>query len=512
MLIRSLASNYLKKILRSPFGKWILGENLFAVILFWLPVLLYTFYIGFSIVRFLDIDRSVDLLASINPFIFHVFIIWALVDVLLFGRKTYVPLFPYLITPISRITLALVYQVIMILGKFNLLVLVFIAGFWVSNLYLQNIAFAWNWLLVLCLLCVCIHCVANILRSWRGEKNLPFGGTFLLAMLLVVIEWGYDVRILSRASFTLFDAATEGAVWPPVLMAGLAGLLFKWSTKRISRSLYIDYSLASKTRKKNRVKIFRSRVQRDLTSEMLHCEWKLVLRNRQPRSCLIMLITVTIFYAIINFGINIEMGAKNPQEIPIMFSVLLPTIYFVTAFDFRSSFYDKLQSIPVSSRMILKTIIFMSHRWTLVMLIFFVIVTIFSNVLYNIMIFPAKIFMIGIMLYGMGVINLATLFLSISSPTPRKLNVGLLQSNTFSQPTFINPQLICLFVFPIIFCGIPIILTKFIFNLSLSDLWSGLTMCLLGAIGLCIQPRFITLFAKTLYKRRYIIMKRFRLG
>ena len=94
MLIRSLASNYLKRTLRSPFGTWILGGSLLAVLCLWVPVFLYAFFIGFSAVRYLEIDRSVDLLASVNPAILPVLIAWGLFDGLLLGRKIYVPLFP----------------------------------------------------------------------------------------------------------------------------------------------------------------------------------------------------------------------------------------------------------------------------------------------------------------------------------------------------------------------------------------------------------------------------------
>ena len=90
MLIRSLASNYLKRTLRSPFGTWILGGSLLTVLCFWAPVFLYAFYAGFSAVRFLDIDRSVNLLAGVNPAILPVLIAWGLFEGLFLRRKIYV--------------------------------------------------------------------------------------------------------------------------------------------------------------------------------------------------------------------------------------------------------------------------------------------------------------------------------------------------------------------------------------------------------------------------------------
>ena len=509
MLIRSLASNYLKRTLRSPFGTWILGGSLLAVLCLWVPVFLYAFFIGFSAVRYLEIDRSVDLLASVNPAILPVLIAWGLFDGLLLGRKIYVPLFPYLITPTPRRTLALFRQIVTLFGKFNLFMLSLIAGFWVKNLYLQDIAFDWNWLLLLCLLCVCIHFAANILRSWRGEKYLPVLGVLLCVSALAVLEWGHDVRILSGASATLFDAAAGGAVWPSILLAGLAGCLFYGSTKRISRSLYIDHSAVPRLfRGKRRAPRRRSR-PRTLTAELLSCEWKLILRNRQPRSMLMMVIIAVSFFALMMVGLSTEIDIKEVPEnfnIVVILSISIAGLYLNYCFGWKSCFYDGLQSRAISEIVLLKTMILMSQRWTLLIVSICVAATIIFDIALDGMIYPDWIFVMGSVLYSMGIFNFIMLLpVILFLPVPCNPNAGMFAFSTLIQISVINPQS-CVLMLMAIFYGIPLVFTLFV-----PGLWLGLTLGTLGLAGLCLQPWLTRLLARHLRTRRYVVMERFRI-
>ena len=508
MLIRSLASNYLKRTLRSPFGRWILGGSLLAVLCFWAPVFLYAFYTGFSAVGYLDIDRSVDLLAGVNPAILPVLIAWGLFDGLLLRRKVYVSLFSYLITPTPRRTLALFRQIVTLFGKFNLFVLAFIAGFWVKNLYLQNVDFAWNWLLVLCLLCICMHLAANILRSWRGEKFLPVLGVLLCVSVLAVLEWGHDVRVLSRASATLFDAASSGAVWPSILLAGLAGCLFYGSVKRISRSLYIDHSAAPRLPWNRRRAPRRRSRPRTLTAELLSCEWKLILRNRQPRSMMTASVILTLFIVVLVVGVSTEVGAKNIPGVFILWSLWHPIFYFTSAFDFRSAYYNGLSVWPISETTTLRTMLFMFHRIILSIIFIFALATIIMNIILDSRIFFGWIFMQGSILFAMGILNYMALFLNVLFPIPRTLNAGMTEPNTSFVLPVMNAQSIMINAGFIIFLIMPVLVE---IMPSVSGVWSGLALGALGLAGLCLQPWLMRLLARRLQTRRYLVMERFRI-
>ena len=506
MLIHSFISNCLKKTLRSPFGKWILGGNIFAVIFLWTPVYIYAFYVGFSIVQYLDIDRSIYLPARINTAMLHFFIAWGLIDGLFLRRNIYVPLFPYLITPISRRTLALFCHIFTLLGKFNLFVLIFIGGFWIKNIYMQDVAFATNWLLVLCLLYICTQLAANVLRSWQGKRFFPVLATLLFVSGLAVLELGFDIQILSRVSATLFDVATEGAIWPPALLSGLAGFLLYGSTKRISRSLYIDHSVAPHFLLSTRRVSRKRKESRNLAAELLSCEWKLLFRNRIIRFGLFTLIVIILFTILLDIAVSMDANTLGVPGILSSFLIFLPTsMHFLYAFDYRSSFYDCIQSKPISEAKILHVIISISHRFTLFIFFIYMIVIILTNIMLNETIFFSWIIIFGNMLFGMGIVNISTLFLSTIYPVSRNLNTKLFQPAIITSIP--NANFVYILAFPMLYFGIQVWFLNFV-----SSIWIGLSSIILGLMGLCLQPRLIKLLGTNLHKRRYAIMERFRLG
>ena len=466
-----------------------------------MPFIFCSYYAGFSIIRFFDIDSLPDIIININQTVLYYLIMWGVFSGLFLNRQIYVSLFPYLIIPISKQTLCLFYQIISLFGKFNILTLSFIIGFWVKNIYLANVSFSWNWLLVINLLLICVHLVVNLLRFWSisGRYN-PILGIFLVILTLAVLEWKYDIKILSGTSVTLFNASIEGAFWPSLILIGLVGILFQWSIVKMRRSFYIDYHSMMFRSRRN---LLRRNMPRN---QYLSCEWKLILRNRQPRSILMMLLVITSFSALFIVGLSTEVNVIYGQGIFLMFSTLLPAYYFIYAFDYRSAFYDGLQSRPISEIVILQTIVLVAHRWTLSILSIYIICITFFNIILDGMVFYEWIFIIGNILYGMGIVNFFALSLGISFlPIPRSLNAGLLQPDTFIERFVINPRIVFAFVFPTIFLCIPTIFLQFV-----SELWIGLALGMMGASGLCLQPLLINFLARHLHKRRYVIMERFR--
>ena len=509
MLVRSLASNYLKRTLRSPFGAWILGGNLLMVLCFWGPVFLYAFYMGFSVVRILEIDHSVDLLARMNPVLLPVLMAWGFVNGMLFRGKAYVHLFPYLTTPTPRRTLAFFRQLVMLFSKLNLFVLAFIAGFWVKNLYLQDIAFAWNWLLALCLACACMYFATNILRSWRERGFLEMLGGWFCVAVLAALEWGYDAHLLSKASTVLFRAAAEGAVWPLMLLVFLATCLFYEATRRIRRSLYIDASTAPRLFRNRKAFLYR-RKPRKMTAELLSFEWKLMLRNRQPRFLATTSMGVMLVAAWFLGGLSgeIEITVRHFIEFMLLFLFIYPLMYFVSALDFRYSFYDGMSVWPISEKTLLRTLLSMFHRCLLIFVFVFIVSIMCSALLFDGVVFFEWILMQGILLFGMGILHSSALLLNVLFPVPRPLNAGMMDLNT-SLTVFVNAQAILMNIVLVAVLVSPVMYPMVQF---VSGVWLGVTLCVLGLAGLCLQPWLTRLLARLLRARRYIIMGRFRIG
>ena len=148
MLIRSLASNYLKSILRSRFGGLNLAVKILAIVFMWMPLYLYAIGAGLFIdLAFNELAFNVDIPAIASRAVLYFLIFWSGLDIFLRTRIS-LPLFPYLTTPITRRKVALFYQAISAFGKINLLPFLFVLAFWLRNFLLKDIAFAWAWLLL----------------------------------------------------------------------------------------------------------------------------------------------------------------------------------------------------------------------------------------------------------------------------------------------------------------------------------------------------------------------------
>ena len=117
MLIRSLASNYLKSILRSRFAGLNLAAKVLAIVFIWMPFYLYAIGAGLFIdLAFNELAFNVDIPAIASQTVLYFLIFWSGLDIFLRPRIS-LPLFPYLATPITRTKLALFYQAISVLGK-----------------------------------------------------------------------------------------------------------------------------------------------------------------------------------------------------------------------------------------------------------------------------------------------------------------------------------------------------------------------------------------------------------
>ena len=325
---------------------------------------------------------------------------------------------------------------------------------------------------------------------------------------LAVLEWGHDVRILSEVSATLFDAAASGVFWPLALLAGLAGCLFYVSVKRISRGLYMDHSAALRLPWNRRRAPRRRSRPRTLTAELLSCEWKLILRNRQPQSMLTVSVIMTLFIAVVAVGVSTEVGAENIPGLVILWLLLFPINYFTFVFDFRSEFYDGLSVFPVSDNTKLQTILFMFHRIILLVIFIFILVVMIMNIILGTRIFFGWIFMQGSILFAIGILNYIALFLNVLFPIPRKVNAGMTEPNTSFVLPVMNAQSIMIYAGFIIILVMPALLPVM---QSVSGVWAGLALGALGLAGLCLQPWLTRLLARRLRSKRYLVMERFRI-
>lgn len=498
MFMHSIFTNYLKRTLRSPFGKWILGGNILGVICIWIPIFIYAFYIGFYINDYFNVN---------NIIIVYILTGWEFFINLFLRRRMHISFFPYLIIPISRNILSLFCQIIILFGRLNLISWAFLIGYWMQNIYLKNIDYSWNLLLTICLFYICIQLMINIFCFCEKGRWFLVLYIMFFALGIGLLELWFNVQIINKISIIFFNATLKGSLWPILFLVTCAGILFYESMNQINTNLYIDH-LSLSYFEFNRIKIFsKKRKPYGLMAELLSCEWKLIFRNRFINSIFLILIVIIFFIALIDVGLVSQTSNSSLLQGVISVFVIFShaQIHFIYAFDYRSSFYDCLQSIPISEKTILKTILLISHRFTLFGLSLFVFIVILINIIINDSSFPLWIILIGNMLYGMGIVNFATLCVNIFHPIPRNIDLKYYQFiPNISMP---NVNMIYIILFPMISFSIQI----WFLNL-MSAIWTGVIFSVLGFIGLCLQNFLLTLLANNLHKRKYIIMERFRRG
>ena len=486
MLIRSLASNYLKSILRSRFAKLNLAVKILAIVFIWMPLYLYAIGAGL----FIDLAFNADMPAIASRVVLYFLVFWSGLDILLRTRIS-LPLFPYLTTPITRRKLALFYQAISAFGKINLLPLLFVLAFWLKNFLLKDVAFGWAWLLLFLSLSACFHLVANQLRTSLGRRYLPMLCTQLFVVALVAMEWRYDIPTLSALSTALFEATLGGAVWPLaiVLVAGAAVLYA--STSQIIRGLYVDDTVLSRPRRK----VAGKGADRSFTAGMLSFEWKLIRRNKRVR---VIFIQVPVFILLGTNPIMFSTSDFSIVSLLLSFNLLIigSIIFTMTALNFRSTFYDGIISRPISINSIIRHILYVSN---IILIVSFLSTAIIVIIVRNFHILPLTGYML---LYGLGVAKYIISFTWVFEARRLELNRYGFGETNFKKSWWISSLYIVLFLFP------PPLLMWLLPGIQ----WGGLAIGALGLAGLLLHPKWVDAIAKNLERKRYVLMEEFRKG
>ena len=494
MLIRSLASNYLKSILRSRFAELNLVVKILAIVFVWMPLYLYTVAAGLFIdLVFNEVASNADMPAIASRVVLYFLVFWSGLDILL-RTQISLPLFPYLATPITRGKLALFYQAISVFGKFNFLPFLFVLAFWFRNFLLKDVAFAWGWLLLFLSLSACFHLLTNLLRMSLSRRYLPLLCTLLFVVGLAAMEWRYDISTLSALSSTLFEAALGGAVWPLAMVLAAGAAVLYASTGRIVRALYVDDTALSRPRRK----VAGKGVDRSFTAGMLSFEWKLIRRNKRTRALLFIIPYMTFYgiYVVITSGAMSDTLEVLYLSISFLVGSFFVCMVFIgSALNFRSTFYDGLMSRPLLTNTILNTVLYISN---IMLLGYFVIIAMVFLIMQNFAMLPLAIYLL---LYSMGVKYIIPYTWVFEA---RRIE---LNGNVFSNVNFHFGQNWWISAL----CAVSIFfLPPLLIALLPGIHWGGMVVGALGLAGLLFRSRWIDAITKNLEKKRYVLMEEFR--
>ena len=451
---------------------------------------------------FIDIALStffnVNMTFIANKMILYFLIFWSGIDILI-RIQIYFPIFPYLMTPISRQRLALFYQMISIFGKINPLLFIFMITFWLKNFLLKGISFAWMWLLLFLLLSTCFHLMTNLFRMSLRRHYLPMLCILLFVVVLVAMEWHYHIPTLSVFSAALFEAVLKGAIWPMVIVLIVGTIVLYISTSQIIHALYIDDTILFRPRNKISEKI----TNRSFMDSTLSFEWKLIRRNKRTRTLFIIIPYMTFYgiYLVITFDAISDMS--NIIEVLNLLFGLLITPFFTcmlfigSSLNFRSSFYDGLMSRPLLVEIILNNIFYISN---VIILGYFGIISLVFIIMQNFIILPLAIYLL---LYSLGIKYIIP-YTWIFEARRIELNDNIFGNFNFQfgQNWWISAL-----------CGVSIIFLPPLLIAFLPGIhYGGMIMGTLGLAGFLLRFKWINLIAKNLEKNRYVLMEEFRKG
>ncbi len=500
MLIRSLASNYLKGLLRYPFGGLRLTGKILLLLLFWGPLFVPVTLSGVALGM---LAQSGESLATTNRLVLYFAVVWTILDLFVRGQ-IYAPIFPYLVTPIARWKLLSFYQIVTLFGVLNLLVLAFVAGFWINSFQVQSGAFAWIWLLLFLLVFLCVHFVANMLRSsWKKSyRSVLFA--LLAVVVLAALEWGLDLRMLSGTSAALFDSALRGAFWPLGLLIALSGALLYVSTQSIARGLYIDVA----AKRASKARISRSTVSRGRLFDLVSCDWKLLTRNRRTRFSPVMVAGFTLWgmsYVLGAWPDQLNTGGVVHIGTFVGFAMAVSAVgifYTGHIFSYRSAYYDGMQVRPLSETLTVQGVLRMSHAGTLLGFAVMTPMVILSIRIGGVR--PDMLLWTGCMfVYGLGVVNYAHALAGMFQAMRMALNV-----NAFGAKKWGGRDR-----FSVLLIGIVTWLPAGLLLFLVPDNgWAFLAIGAMGVTGLLCHTRWVAFLAATLRRRRYIMLERFRVG
>ena len=497
MLIRSLASNYLKNILRSRFAELNLTAKILAIVFIWMPLYLYATLAGLFIdLALSEMAFNIDMPGIASGAALYFLVFWSGLDIL-FRTRISLPLFPYLATPITRRKLALFYQAISVFGKINFLPFLFVLAFWLRNFLLKDVSFAWGWLLLFLSLSACFHLLTNLLRMSLGRRYLPLLCTLLVVVALAAMEWRYDIPTLSVLSTALLEATLGGAVWPLAIVLAAGAAVLYVCTGQVVRALYVDDTALSRPRRK----VVGKGVDRSFTDGMLSFEWKLIWRNKRPRALVFSLLYFVFMGAYLIFDSSYYLSGQTSGGISTFLGLLMPILacmlLITGTLNFRSVFYDGLASRPVSIDSILSVAFYLAN---IILLMFCGAFAIIFFVLQNFSMLP---FAGYTLLYGMGMKYIVPRIWVFEA---RRLELNGNVFDAVASQYHKNWWISALYVTPAWL--LPLLLVWLLPGIH----WAGLAIGALGLAALLLRSRWIAAITKNLERKRYVLMEEFRKG
>jgi len=248
-----------------------------------------------------------------------------------------------------------------------------------------------------------------------------------------------------------------------------------------------------------------------LLRELLSVEWKLFRRNRRTRWILVFFGVVSVFFGIASLLAAIFAGATvNFYNRFLVYFMSAAVVLTISGFGLRGSFYDGLMSRPVSQVVIVHNVVLTFH----IFVSCFFVLPILAFLINFVQGESNDFFMIvSMFLYVLGIINYLMAFLSASEPNRIELHAKSSEMSARSpiaKDELKNWRLTGMLVLlELLAVAVPFLL------LTLFPATHGVvfpTMAALGLAGLLFHAGWVRLITRSLEKRQYELLERFRIS
>ncbi len=272
---------------------------------------------------------------------------------------------PYQLLPLARRNLAFFFHVDALLSVHNLLPVVFLVPYWVRHAIVAPVGMPLSplWLPGMILLVLLAHFAAVGLQFLLGGSLKQFVVAAAVFLGLVFLDAGLGTGTLRLLSSALVDALAAGS--PLVLAATLlvTALVTGWVFRLSKGGLY--EAVPDKSGDDTRAGLSFD-AGRGAVAELMLLEWKLMGRNRRPRTLLLSaLIMGGAYLGLLLTYHNQFSGVVGAAILGVLSSSLAALNYGQLMFSWESSYFNGVMSRAHRPDEIIKAKLFMLQGLTL---------------------------------------------------------------------------------------------------------------------------------------------------
>lgn len=483
----TLLAHQWKEEIRSSFWQKNIVLNIILGLLgiyFLLNIVVVSLFLDKILLLFFE---TTDVATLFTQFLFYYFLLDLFIR-FLFQQIPTLSIQPYLTLPIKKSKLLHYPLVKSIFSFMNLFAILLILPFFIKNIALsQHFQFSFIWLVSMLSLIGSNNFLVFLLKKYFSKRaSIPLI-IFGIVAIVLALEF-YKITSFS-VSFSKVIYWLTSNYWLVFIPLAILGIAYFSAYTLLRKNAYLEDSQTQSNINSNGFAFLNNYGQ---LGQLLGIELKLILRNKRPRSLLV----ISVLFILYGFMFykkgsldNVLIMSFSGLMLPAMFAINYgqflfswESSYFDTLLTQRISFYEYIRSKQVFLRIVCVLGFFLSLP--------------FAFIYYKIAFINA-----AFLLYNIGISISLLLFLGTFNT--RYIDLGKGQFMNYEGTGFTH------FLVMIPIFGIPILLYYLFLYLGIVSLYYY-SIALLGVLGIVLNKFMLTHINKEFKKRRYAMALGFR--